>query len=309
MTNRTTDIPVLGIALILAAMGFLSVMDATVKTLMDDGMAVVQMLALRSWMIVPVMAVWMGNRGGVASFKTGQVKLHLLRVVLGTGAPLFFFSALKTLPLADATTIFFGATFIMTALSVPVLGEKVGPHRWLAVALGFIGVMIAMRPSGALIDVGALYAFGASVAYSLFMLATRKLGAGEGTVKQVLYFHAWLGIVSTAALPFVYRPFTGDEVLVIVVIGGLVVAGHLCMTRAFALAPVALLAPFEYTTLVWATILGYLFFGDFPGPYTVAGATLIVLSGLYLVYRESRTGGLKRSPVPSPAPSVSEDGG
>lgn len=308
MIESRPNAPVLGVLLILAAMALLSGMDALVKGLMVDGMAVVQMLALRSWLVVPVMAGWAVRRGGTAAVKTARPGLHLLRVALGTGAPLFFFSALKTLSLGDATTIFFGATFIMTALSVPLLKERVGPHRWVVVVAGFVGVVIAMRPSGAVISLGALYAFGASVSYSLFALATRKLGPEEGTVKQVLYFHGWLGIVSTAALPFVFRPYASGEVAVIAGVGGLVVVGHLCMTRAFHVAPVGLVAPFEYTALVWAVVFGYLAWGDVPGVHTVAGAALIVASGVYLAVREARAHRNARPLVPSPAPSVWEDG-
>lgn len=283
-------LPLLGIVLVLAAVGFLSVMDALVKVLVDGGLAVLQMLALRSWLVVPVMAAWALRGGGLAALKTRRPGLHLLRVVLGSGAPLMFFTSLKTLPLADATTIFFGTTFLMTALSVPMLKEHVGPHRWAAVIVGFVGVVVAMRPSGDMIDAGALYALGASVSYALFMLVTRKLGSSESALKQVLYFHLWLCLLGTASLPFVYRPYTGDEVALIAVVGVLVVGGHLCLTRGFSVAPVGLVAPFEYSAMIWAAALGYLVWGDVPGPFVVVGATLIVLSGLYLTYREARSG-------------------
>ena len=254
--NKAVNAPLLGVLLVLAAVGFLSVMDAAIKVLVDGGLAVLQILALRSWLVVPLLAAWGWRRDGMAGLKTSRVKLHLLRVVLGTGAPVFFFTSLKTLPLADATTIFFGATFIMTALSVLVLKERVGPHRWAAVVLGFVGVVIAMRPTGTAWDVGSFYALGSSVSYSLFILATRKLGSSEGAVKQVLYFHAWLGVLGTLALPFVYRPYSGEEVAIIVAVAALVVGGHLCLTRAFSIAEVGLIAPFEYSAMILAAALG-----------------------------------------------------
>lgn len=288
MSDRAQNAPLLGVLLVLAAVAFLSVMDAAIKVLIDGGLAVLQILALRSWLVVPLMTAWALKKGGLAALKTKRLKLHLWRVGLGTGAPVFFFTSLKTLPLADATTIFFGATFIMTGLSVVVLNERVGPHRWAAVALGFVGVLIAMRPSGDALDIGALYALGSSVSYALFILATRKLGSSEGAVKQVLYFHVWLGVLGTAALPFVYRPYTFEEIGIIAVVGALVVAGHLCLTRAFSIAPVGLVAPFEYSALVWAALLGFLVWGDVPGPQVVIGASVIVASGLYLMYRETR---------------------
>ncbi len=294
MTHKATNAPLLGVLLALASVALLSVMDAAIKVLIDSGMAVLQILALRSWLVVPLMAAWALRNGGLQSVKTGRVKLHLLRVGLGTGAPLFFFTSLKTMPLADATTIFFGSTFIMTALSAVLLKEPVGPHRWASVVVGFAGVVIAMRPAGllsgeALTDMGALYAFGASVSYSCFVLVTRKLGTSEGALKQVLYFHIWLGVLGTASLPFTYRPFSAEEVAIVALVGMLVVGGHLSMTRAFSIAPVGLVAPFEYSALIWATGLGFMLWGDVPGPQVVVGATVIVASGLYLIYRETRT--------------------
>lgn len=288
MTHEMNNAPLTGVLFLMAAVALLSVMDAAMKVLVDGGIAVLQILVLRSWLVVPPMTIWALKKGGVAALKTERVKLHLLRVGFGTGAPLFFFNSLKTLPLADATTIFFGSTFVMTALSVVVLKERVGPHRWAAVIIGFIGVVVAMGPTSQAVDIGVFYAVGASISYALFALITRKLGSSEGALKQVLYFHIWLGTVGTIALPFVYRPYTTDEMMLIAVTGGLVVAGHLCLTRAFSIAQVGLLAPFEYTALVWATALGYLIWGDVPGPVLLLGAGIIVLSGLYLMYREAR---------------------
>lgn len=287
MTQQTSSAPLFGVLLVTIAVAVLTVMDATIKVLLDGGLAVLQILALRSWLVVPFMAAWALKAGGLAALKTQRLKLHLLRMVLGTGAPLFFFTSLKTLPLADATTIFFGATFIMTALSVVVLKEHVGPHRWAAVVLGFVGVLIAMRPTGEALDTGSLYALGSAVSYALFILATRKLGSSEGALKQVLYFHVWLGVLGTASLPFTYRPYTTEEIMIVALAGALVVTGHLCLTRAFSIASVGLVAPFEYSALVWAALLGYLVWGDVPGLQVVLGAGIIVASGLYLMYRET----------------------
>lgn len=292
------DAPVLGMALIAAAMLALSAMDATIKVLLDGGLAVVQVLAPRSWIVVLVLLAWSISRDGLAGVSTTRPWLHVLRVVSGLGAPLFFFSALRTLPLADATTIVFGATFMTTGLSALVLKEPVGIHRWAAVVVGFAGVVVAMRPTGAMMDAGVFYAFGAAVSYSLLILTTRKLGSGEGTVKQVLYFHVGIGVASTIALPFVYRPFTDGDWALIGLSTVLVIAGHIGMTRALHLAPVALLAPVEYTALIWAAMFGFLIWGDVPSPHTVVGAAIVVASGIYLVFRESRPGRHVHMPVP-----------
>lgn len=313
MSAKGHQLPILGIVLIIVSMASLSAMDAVVKVLLDDGMAVLQMIAMRSWFVVPAVGLWMvvaslRSGGGKAVFTTRQPGLHFMRVAVGTGAPLCFFTSLKTLPLPEATTIFFGATFITTALSVPLLKESVGPHRWAAVVVGFLGVLIAMRPGEGMMAVGALYALGASVCYSLFVVVTRKLGPGEGTLRQVFYFHVWLGALATVSLPYVYRPFTDQEIAAIALIAVLVIGGHLCLTRAFILAPVGVVAPFEYAALVWSAIWGFVVWQHIPGPYTVAGAGVIVLSGLYVVHREAKQGRAEASAVPTPAPGVVETG-
>lgn len=312
MTNTTNNAPLEGVLLVLVAVALLCAMDATIKVLMDGGLAVAQILALRSWLLAPPMAAYLVRRGGWAAIKTGRAGLHMLRVVLGTGAPLFFFSSLKTLPLAEATTIFFGATFMMTALSVPLLKERVGPHRWAAVVVGFLGVVVAMRPTGDVAIEGSLYALASSLSYALFILMTRKLGSSEGAFKQVLYFHAWIGMLCTLALPFLYRPFTGHEVGLVTLAAVLVSAGGVFLTRAFSIAPVGLVAPFEYSGLVWAAVFGFVLWEDVPGPYTVIGAGIIVASGLYLTYRETQASrrarkeshGLSLAEVAQPAPSA-----
>lgn len=279
--------PLLGVLLVLLAVALLSAMDASVKLLLDGGISALQMLALRSWLVVPLLLGWAWRRGGgPAAITTKRWKLHFLRVAIGTGSPLFFFTAIKTLPLADATTIFFGSSFIMTGLSVVMLKERVGPHRWSAVVGGFIGVVIAMRPSLDM-DIGALYALAASISYSFFILMTRVLGSGEGSLKQVIYFHAWLGLVGSVSLPFVYSPFSLRDVELIIIIGILVVTGHLSMTKAYSIAPVALLVPFGYTAMIWSALLGYAFWDHVPGVEVLVGGAVIVLSGLYLTYRET----------------------
>jgi drug/metabolite transporter (DMT)-like permease len=195
--------------------------------------------------------------------------------------------------LADATVIIFGATFIMTALSVPVLKEYVGPHRWAAILVGFIGVFIAAHPNGDFFSSGAIYALLASFSYAIIVLITRWMGPGEGAFKQVFYFHIWMMVAaSVLSLPS-FQPMSGIDIGWVALAGLLSVFGHLCLTRAFTIAPVGVVAPFEYTTLVWATLIGFVVWGHIPGFKVVIGATIIVASGLYLLHRERRIGNVK----------------
>ncbi len=291
----------LGIVLILLAVALLSSMDATVKLILEDGLSVMQMLAMRSWLVLPLLLVWMFARGGVSQLATAHKGLHFLRVFFGFGAPFFFFNAITILPLPEATVVFFSSTFIMTALSVPLLKEHVGIHRWSAIAVGFIGIVVAVNPTGDVLNVGALYAFAAAISYSMMMVLNRMIGNREGTFKLLFYFHAWIGLVSTTVVlagiggvtlrPEVLLPGTVGSMAGwggIVAITVLVIIGHYCMMRAFSIAPVGLVAPFEYSAILWSTLFGYVIWNHVPGSHFWAGAMLVVASGSYMVYREAR---------------------
>lgn len=282
-----------GIALILLGALLLSVMDGVIKILLERGLSVLQILAVRSWLVAPVMLIWAWRTLPNGALRTTRPGLHFVRVLVGFFAPLAFFKALQTMALADATVIFFGTTFLMTALSVPLLKEHVGPHRWGAVIAGFVGVVIAAKPGGDFLQGGAVYALLASLAYAVFMLTTRWMGRqgddlGEGAFKQVLYFHVWVGFVASAFVWTEFRPMTPPEVGWVALAGAFAVAGHLCLTRAFSIAPVGLVAPFEYSAMVWAGLIGFLLWGHVPGWSTVLGASVIVASGVYLLHRETR---------------------
>ena len=138
-----------GIANMLVGIGFLSLMDGTVKWLIGAEYSVAQIVAVRGWIIVALLLLWVPRTGGFAALRSRRPLAHLGRIVAGFGSVFFFFTSLRTLPLADATVIFFGATFIMTALSALLLGERVGIHRWGAVAIGFAGVYVAAARAAA----------------------------------------------------------------------------------------------------------------------------------------------------------------
>jgi len=276
------------IGLILLGALLLSLMDGAMKHLLDQGYGVMQMMAVRGWFMVPMMGLWAWKKMPEGSLKTTRPGLHLIRALIGFFAPLFFFTALITMPLADATVIVFGSTFIMTALSVPLFKEHVGPHRWSAVVLGFVGVYIATNPSGDFFKGGAIYAILASLAYALMMLITRGMGTGEGVFKQVFYFTVWATLVTTVLSWSAFIEISVEDLGWVFLIGAFSVFGHLCLARAYSMASVGVVAPFEYSLLVWATLIGFVVWGHIPGLQVIIGATIIVASGLYLLHREHR---------------------
>lgn len=308
---------VVGVGLSILGILLLSSMDAVVKNLLEGGLSVMQMLAMRSWVVLPLLIAWGLARGGLGSFRTTKKAQHFIRVFCGFGAPFFFFNSLTTLHLADATVIFFSATFIMTALSVPILKEKVGIHRWGAIAVGFIGILIANNPSGDFLNIGTLYAFAASISYSLMILFTRKTGSDEGTFKMLFYFHAWIGLVATVSLGLGLDGLTFVAIEMsseitgaggILAITALVIAGHVCLIKAFSMAPIGLLAPFEYLGILWAAFFSYMGWGYVPQSQFWLGAALVIASGIYMVFREIKVKKMSNAPIGPVADLVADAG-
>ena len=278
----------IGISYILMGVGFLATMDSVAKVLVGAEYSVMQILAIRGWIIVFVMLLVLPKMGGLAALKSKQPVKHLIRVVIGFASPYFLFRSFEVLGLADATVIFFGgATFLMTALSALLFKEPVGRHRWGAVVVGFSGVIYAAQPTSGVFQIEALYAIASGASYAIMVLATRWLGAAEGTFKPVFYFNLGVACMGSLALPVVFKPMPTGDIITILTMAALAVGGHFCITRAFHTAPVSLLAPFEFSALIWAAGLGYLIWSDIPATNVLVGAAIIVSSGAYLVHREA----------------------
>ena len=213
---------------------------------------------------------------------------------MGFLAPFCFFLALKHLPLADATVVFFGATFILTALSALIFKERVGIHRWGAVVIGFVGVLIAVNPEGDGEIFAYLLVFTASFVYALLLLSGKRLAEQDSVISLVFSFNLMLGITGTLLLPLVWIPVSWPIVGILFLLSVLAIGGHYGLTTAVSRAQISAIAPFEYTSLVWATLLGYLVWLDVPSSQVWIGASIIVSCGLYVIYRESLNRGTNR---------------
>lgn len=213
--------------------------------------------------------------------------LQLLRGGLLLGATLCFFGAISWMPLADALALLFISPMVCTLFSPWVLGERVGIWRWAAVAAGFIGALVVMRPGLGVFQPAALLALGAGLCHGSYLLATRRL-AGRGNPLITLLFTALVGlIVVSLAMPFVWRPPAAVDWLFMALMGLFAAVGHFLVIRSFDHAPAPLVAPIGYFEIVVATLVGYLGFGDFPDGWTWTGITIIVLSGIVIALRES----------------------
>lgn len=261
-------------------------MDAIIKwvaTLYPLPMVV----ALRSWFGLPVMLLMVHFQGGFARLHSRRPGVHFLRFLLVLGLSFSFFWALSRMKLVDAVALTFVAPILVAGLSVPLLGEAVGRHRWIAIGVGFIGVVVMLRPGSGVFQWASLVVLGSALCYALLMVSTRAYKVTEHS--EALMFWPAFGIsLAGVVLAPIYWVTPGWFDLILFAVAGMFGSmGIMCLTHAFRLAPAALVSPFEYTALIWATILGYLVWGDLPESHTVAGAMVIVASGLYILYRET----------------------
>ncbi len=275
-----------GILLKLAAVTVFSIMDMTVKWL-SARYPTIQIIFCRSLFAFVPLGFFLWRNGGLALLKTQRPVGHLVRASIGAVALYCFFWSFGHMPLADVVAIGFGAPICMTALSVWLLGERVGIRRWSAVAVGFIGVLLMVRPGANAFEAAALVALLGTILYSLGIILVRKLSETERSGTIVFYFTLGATVVFGAAAPAVWVTPVGWDIALLIVIGLLGGVGHLLITRAYQLAPIAVAAPFDYLAILWATGFGFLIWGEVPGWMTIAGAAIVVASGLYILHRET----------------------
>ncbi len=199
---------------------------------------------------------------------------------------LLFFIAIEFLPLATASTIMFMSPVIVTMLCIPMLGEKVGLRRWMGIAIGFLGALVVIRPSGHGLQLSMVIVLAAAGTNALYQIFTRKLGKLDAPMTSLFYTGLVGTVVTTLAVPFEWEPVAGADWLLFVLIGVAGGIGHLCLIRSLSSAPASVVAPFSYSSLIWATLFGFALFGDLPDVWTLSGAALIITSGLYIYHRE-----------------------
>jgi drug/metabolite transporter (DMT)-like permease len=238
--------------------------------------------------LIFMFAVFMPRRGW-RLFATRHLSTQIIRSMAMLASTAFYFLGLKGTPLATAASINFVAPLIVTALSVPMLGEKVGPRRWAAVLIGFVGALVIFRPGTGVVHWSALFVLGSAVSYALYQILSRRMAAYDSPETSVAYAALAGAVVTTLALPFGLRaPDSTFDAMVMVGLGISGGMGHYFVVRAFERAPASALSPFSYSQLIGATLLGYAYFGDFPDRWTWVGAAIIIASGLYMIYREAQ---------------------
>lgn len=293
----------LGIAGIVGAGFLFSSSHAMIKFSAGE-YSIIQLVFFRSFFALIPLAPFL-VRDGPEAFRTRRAGLHAFRTLSGLASMACFYYALAFLPLADITVINFTMPLFVTALSMPLLGEKVGWRRLSAVVVGFTGILLMVRPGSSILDPANAIALTSAFLYALAVIAMRQLGATERSSTTTLYFTLASLALSGATLPFVWRTPDGFDWIALVMLGLLGGFGQLLMTVAYRSAPAAIVAPFDYVAMVWATVYGYVLWDDVPTAGVFAGAAIVIASGLYIIHRETKLFGLWRRRAIEREPTVS----
>jgi drug/metabolite transporter (DMT)-like permease len=277
-----------GIAYIVAATLLFVCMNTAVKLLSPHLPTVELIWARNLGHLVFVVALFAPTHGGWRLFVTQNPRVQLARSLLLVASTSFFFTAIGHVPLADATAVSFTSPFIVAALAGPALGERVTRSQWAAIALGFCGALIVIRPTGSGTNAYAVLVLGSAAGYALYQILTR-LVAGTDRPETSVAYSALVGtVVLTAIVPFFWStPARPWHLLLLASLGLFGGLGHYCVARALLWGPAAVISPFHYVQLLWAATAGYLAFGDVPSVWTWLGAAIIIATGMSMAWREA----------------------
>jgi drug/metabolite transporter (DMT)-like permease len=279
------DRPLRGIGLLLLSGIFLGTSDATSKYL-SKTLPSIEITWIRFLVFALIMIPAMVPGSPLFALRTQRPVLQVTRGMALFGSSLLFISGLGFLPIAEASATSFVAPLFVTALSIVFLGEKVGMRRWMATAVGLVGVLIVLRPGTSAFHPAAVFPVASALAWASCLIMTRRMSGLERAMVTMTY-SAIVGLVVVSALvPVVWITPTWYDILFGTIVGVASTAGQWIVVLAFRYAGASVLAPFSYVQLLWVTFLGFVIFGEVPDIWTIAGAAVIVASGLYTAHRE-----------------------
>jgi S-adenosylmethionine uptake transporter len=286
----------LGPLLALAAFGLYASHDAVVKGL-GATYSALQIMFFVGLFGFPLVAIMLLRDPVPGTLQSRHPRLVLLRAIAMVGSGTLGFYGFSVLPMAQVYTMLFSAPLIVTILSVPMLGERVGLHRGLAVLAGMAGVLVVLRPGVEPVSLGHAASLGAAVFVALAALIARKIGAQERSALLMVTPLLLTVLVLGALMPFVYVPVSLPDLGLMAVVAILSFAAGLLLLIAYRKSEAALVAPMQYSQILWAGVYGYLLFDEMPDRWTLGGSALIIASGLYIVFRESRRNVSANRPV------------
>ncbi len=279
-----------GIAFMCLAVSLFPFLNASVKMLGVD-YAIQQIIWVRYLGHFVLMLLIFLPFHGLKLFRTKNLTVQLIRSLLLLGSTSCYFLALTYLPLTTAAAISFTSPFMVTALSVPFLGERVGPRRWAAVAVGFIGALLIIRPGGDSFHGAELLVVANAVFYSLYQIMTRRLAGQDNPVTTITYTAIFGAILTSLVGPIYWvTPVVEIDCVMLAATGLIGGLGHFFVVKAFQFAEASVISPFAYGQLVGAVVLGFFIFGEFPDPWTWVGSAIIIACGAFITYRETVLG-------------------
>jgi len=282
--------PLIGIGLVLCAMAILPLIDVCAKYLGQQGVPILQMVWARFFFGSAFTLPFAVQAAGKEAFKPVNPLFNAGRATALIAGTFFFFLALRYLPIADTLAIYFVQPILITALSPLLLREHVGLRRWITVAIGFIGVLIIIRPGFQAFNLGVVFALMAGLCSSFYIIITRFL-TGKAIAIVTTFQTSVMGAVAlSVAAPFFWQGVTANQWLLLVLLGAIAIAGHYLITRAYDYAEASLLSPFNYTEMIMAVVAGWYFFGDFPDAWTFLGVAILIACALYISLRERQRG-------------------
>ena len=290
VAERTRNFP-LAVALFLSAMVFFIVMDAMAKWLTNELNVV--MIVWGRYMAQTLILIVVFGFSFPRRLKTRHLNLQIARSILLLGATFFFFAGLKFLPLSETIAIFFVAPLVVVALAGPMLGEKIGMLRWGAVGVGFCGMLLIQQPGTATFQWASLLPLAAAACYAFNQITTRKVAAGDSATTTLIFTALAGTLLISLVVPFFWETPTWKQAAILLGMGATGGIGHFCMILALARAPVSALAPLDYSSLIWAALIGVLVFHESLPPMTLLGTAVIAGAGLFIMWREKQ---VKRVP-------------
>lgn len=276
-----------GACMALLCFGTFSMHDAVIKTLGAQYTTFQIIFFGTLFAFLPMTVLLLADRAE-ANLRPRHPWLLTGRVACNVTSALAAFYAFTNLPLAEAYALIFASPLLITVLSVPLLGETVRLRRWIAVLVGLVGVVVVLRPFGADLTLGHAAALTAAMSSALSAIIVRKIGPNERTPVLMLYPMLAVIVLMAMTMPWVYRPMPVADLGLMASVGLLATVGQIFMIAAFKAAPAAVVAPFQYSQILWAVPYGYFLFGDRPDLWVWVGAGIIISSGLFVVWRESR---------------------
>lgn len=278
--------PALGIALVVAATVFLGCSDTTAKYLATS-LPPIEIAWIRYFVFFLILLPALLYQGPARVLRSVRPRLQVFRGLGLVTSSILFITGLRYLPVAEATATSFAAPLFITALSIPFLGERVGPRRWAATVVGLVGVLIVVRPGTTAFDPASILPLLSAFGWASAVVATRRTSAGDGAVTTLAYSAiAGVAVLSVLA-PFVWVVPDWRSVALATFIGFAATTGHWLIVLAFRYGDASVLAPFTYAQLVWVTLFGWMAFGAVPDRWTLIGAGVIAASGIYTAHRES----------------------